>query len=468
MNRPAIRSILVVGDGIVGLAAALAFRRALPGVKVRVLGLPPDPAALADQFPAMLPTAGRFHAAIGFDELDLVRRNVALHHLGTRFTGADGAWCHSFGDVGRGEGAVPFHQIWLAARRGAAALQFGAYSTASVIGGAGRFVHPSGDPGSPLATYLYGLRVNPIRYRETLLAAAHDVPQIDGELVAVEREGERVAALRITDGTKLKADLYVDCSGPAARLIGELSDEYDDWSAWLPARHISTTWEASEAVAPLVQVETITDGWRLTATTPGLRLNSSVTMGESPGSTALRPGRRANAFVGNVLAIGDSAVALDPLHGANLSLAHSAILRAIDLIPGRNLHPLELGEYNRLTALEADRARDFHIMFQSQLATTAEPPAGLARTLAQWRSRGRLPFFEEEMFTESDWLQMLIGLGIIPDHASPLAEAIDSHKATSAMAKLAAEIAALAERLPHYSDYLAHLRAAPTGNRRQP
>ena len=466
MNRPAIRSILVVGDGIVGLSAALAFRRALPKAEVQVLSLPPDPAALADHFPATLPAVGRFHASIGLDELDLVRRNVAVHHLGTRFAGGKSHWIHSFGQVGRGEGAVPFHLIWLAARQAGASLPFGDYSTASVVGGRGKFVHPSGDPGSPLATYLYGLRVNPARYRETLLAAVRDVPLITGDVAAVEQADDgSVAGLRLADGSRLEADFYIDCSGPAARLIGAVSDDFEDWSAWLPARHVSYTSQPFDHPEPLSRVEPIPDGWRLTASAPGTRIDATITAREAPQSIAIRPGRRRNPFVGNVLAIGDSAVALDPLHGANLSLAHSAILRAIALIPGRDFHPLELAEYNRLTALETDRARDFHVLFQAQLDSAAEPPPSLERTLTQWRSRGRLPFFEEEIYTEDDWLQLLIGLDVIPDAVAPAAEVIDCTAASRAMADLAAEIAALAQRLPTYADYLTHMRAAPPGNR---
>ena len=466
MNRPAIRSILVVGDGIVGLSAALAFRLALPDVEVRVLRLPPHPAALADHFPTTLPAVGRFHASVGLDELDLVRRNVAVHHLGTRFTGPNGDWSHSFGQVGRGEGAVPFHLIWLAARRSGTVLPFGNYSTASVVGGAGKFVHPSGDPGSPLATYLYGLRVNPARYRETLLAAARDVPLIDGEIAAVERsENGLVAGLRLADDLRLEADWYIDCSGPAASLISLVGDEFDDWSEWLPARHVAYTSQPFDQPQPVSRVEVIPDGWRLTTSAPGTRIDATLTTRETLQSTGIRPGRRRNPFVGNVLAIGDSAVALDPLHGANLSLAQSAILRAIALVPGRDFHPLELAEYNRLTALETDRARDFHALFQSQLVSPAASPPSLERTLSQWRSRGRLPFFEEEIFTEDDWLQMLLGLGIIPDAISPAAEAIDRDAALRAMTDLASEIAALADRLPAYSDYLAHMRGAPVGYR---
>lgn len=468
MTRAAIRSILVAGDGIVGLSAALAFSRALPGVEISVLALPADPSAIADQFPATLPMVGRFHATIGIDELDLVRRGIASHHLGTRFTGEAGSWIHSFGAVGRGEGAVPFRQFWLDASHAGAALAFDQYSPASVIGAAGKFVHPSGDPGSPLASYLYGLRLNPKRYRAQLAEATDELPRLGSAIAAIERRADGgIAALRLADGRRVEADLFVDCSGSAALLIGAINQDYDDWSPWLPARHIAHTWEPVGPLEPLACVDAIADGWRLTATVPGATLTAGVTTTPTPGSTVIRPGCRRKSFVTNVLALGDAAVALDPLHGANLSLAHSAILRAIDLIPGRDCHPLELAEYNRLTALEADRARDFHALFQARLSGAIAPPDTLERTLTQWRARGRLPFFEEETFTESDWEQHLIGLGILPDAVAPLARAIDRTAATKAMASFAQELAALADRLPTYADYLVRVGQAPAASARR-
>lgn len=463
MTRAPIRSILVAGDGIVGLSAALAFSRALPSVAVSLLPLPSDPAAVADHFPATLPTIGRFHAAAGLDELDLIRRGIAVHHLGTRFDGGPaGPWTHSFGEVGRGEGPAAFHQLWLQAKQSGTALAYDKYSPASVIGGAGKFVHPSGDPASPLASYLYGLRLHPGRYRATLEAATGDLPRLEGGLESVERRDDgAIASLRLGGGAAASADLYVDCSGPAARLIGEAGD-FEDWSDRLPAAHLGAVWEDRDAPPePLARVAAIEGGWRLTATVPGAVLQAEVATSPTASSTAIRPGRLRNPFVGNVLAIGDSAVALDPLHGANLSLAHSAILRAIALLPGRDCNPLELGEYNRLTALETDRAADFHALFQTQLPGVAPPSPGLKRTLEQWRARGRLPFFEEETFTASSWTQLLIGIGIVPDHVAPVARAVDSGAAAAAMSGYARELQALAERLPGYADYLAKIASAP-------
>ena len=160
-----------------------------------------------------------------------------------------------------------------------------------------------------------------------------------------------------------------------------------------------------------------------------------------------------------MLALGDAALALGPIHGTGLSLAHNAILRAIELLPGRNCHPLELAEYNRLTAQETERARDF-VALHYLSTWSAPPPPSLARTLQQWRARGRLPFFEEETFDQSSWVQALIGISILPEAVAPLALKVDSNAAASAMAKLASTIEAIPGPMPDYPDYLARMAAS--------
>lgn len=453
MTDRAIRSILVAGDELVGLSAALAFSRALPQARVTILEVACGETALADLLPTTLPAVGRFHAAIGLNELDLVARGVACHHLGTSFSGLGPRdWIHTFGEVGRGEGAVPFHQLWLRAQR---TLPFAHYSAASVIGSLGKFVHPSGDPGSPLSSYSYGLRLHPERYRTALTAASTILPRVAGAIRRIERRQDGgIAAILLEGDRRVEADLYLDCTGPAALLLDEIDPGFEDWSAWLPPCSVSCTWSEGSEPDPLDHVRRGVDGWHLSATVPGAMLDLRLSAaGKGP---TLRPGRRPASFAANVLALGDAAIACGPLIGMNLSLAHSAILRAIDLLPGRNMHTLELAEYNRLTVLEHGRVRDALALFEAPAAAT---PASLARTLSQWRARGRLPFFEEETLDSSSWTQILIGQGILPDATTPLAKGVDTDAAASAMADFAQRLNSLAHDLPPYPSYLAKMGA---------
>jgi tryptophan halogenase len=485
----AIRSVCVAGGGIVGLSAALAFARALPKARVSVVATPADADALADRLPSTQPLVGRFHAAIGFDELDLVRTGIATHRLATRFErwSADGAaWHHALGGAGASLGDSQFYKVWAKARRAGRAGPFEGHIPAAVLARQGKFVHPDARPGSPLGTYLYALRLDPEQYRGRLEAAcdAQRVERTAGTLGGIDRrEDGGVAALRLEDGRRIEADLFLDCAGPAAPLLTALGDSFEDWSAWLPADRLLLGEAKSARPSPVDVVEAIDDGWRWTAplvdkALVGFVYASAVTSGaqarkvlDTGEAVAIRPGRQRAPWVHNVLAIGDAAVAVDPLEGVNLHLGHSAILRALELLPGRDCLPVELAEYNRRTEWETTRVRDFLALHylgsgrrKGRFWTALEgrpPPETLAMTLEQWQRRGRLPFFEEESFDRDSWTSVLFGLGIMPRDVDPVADGVSLDQAAPAIARHAERLAALPAKLPSYPDYLQRMRTPP-------
>lgn len=481
----AIRTVLVLGGGIVGLSAALAFARALPKVRVTVIDTPPDPAALADRMPGTLPTIARFHAAIGLDEAELVRAGIATHRLGTRFEkwSADGGhWYHCFGETGQSGGGVAFHQLWARARQAKQALPFHCYSVAAALAEAGKFVHPEPDPRSPLASFAYGLRLDPVRYRERLAAAP--IAREQGAFADVERRDDGgVAAVLLADGCRFEADLFVDCSGPAAPLAAAVGSAFEDWSGYLPCDRLLL----AEAAAPKAPTScdvaaAVAVGWRWQSplsdrTLTGLAYAAALTdegrarrafEARDAEAITIRPGRRPEPWTRNVLALGDAATAVDPLESANLYLAQSAILRALELLPGRDCNPLELGEYNRRTDQQTARVRDFLALHYLRSPRRDGPlwqamvgralPDSLAHTLDQYETRGRLPFYEEESFDNHSWLAVLGGLGVLPRAIDPVAAGIDPDQAARGLRRLADEVAALPPRLPGYADYLARMR----------
>jgi tryptophan halogenase len=478
----AIRSVAVVGGGIVGLSAAIAFARALPKARVELVETAPDPAALADRMPGTLPSVNRFHAAIGLDELDLVRSGIATHRLGTRFErwSADGGpWLHVFGEYGFAIGTIGFHDLWPQVRSGA--LAYHAYSPAALLAEAGKFVHPEERAGSPLSTYIYGLSLDPHSYRERLSAqaAAHDIARTAGELAGVERRADGgVAALLLGDGRRVEADLYLDCSGPGGALISQVTERFEDWSEWLPCDRLTVTRQRGSVPVPADIVSAEEDGWRWSASA-GLvaltgRLTASALSAGDEDWVKLRPGRRPEPWVGNVLALGDSATALDPLEWTNLHLAHNAILRALELLPGRDCHPLELAEYNRLAEQETLAARDFvalHYLRSGrrdgalwQVLAGRAPPDSLAHRLEQYEARGRLPFYEEESFEKESWHAVMLGMGVLPRAPAASALGLDLDEVARAMRDYSERLSALPERLPAYRDYLARMGSTPAGS----
>jgi tryptophan halogenase len=491
-NERAIRSIAVLGGGLVGLSAALAFARALPRVAVTIVDTPADPAALADRLPGALPTIHRFHAAIGVDEIDLIRLGITFHHLGTRFehwSASGEPWYHVFGEHGLPAGPAPFHHIWVRARHSGEALPFHEHSAAAVLAQAGKFAHPSPDPDSPLAGHLYGLRFNPGRYCEHLrtLARALPIRWTEGRFKAAERrEDGGIAALVLESGERIEADLFVDCGGPSAPLMTAVGGGFEDWSESLPGDRLILALDSDDtAPVPFDTASAEPLGWRMEQSVPGGLVRAFAfasgagedearrAFGREAEPVAVRAGRQRAPWIRNVLALGDAAVAVGVLENAGLHLAHNAILRALDLLPGRDCHPLELGEYVRRTSQETERVRDFialHFLRSGrsegpfwQTVAEAALPASLARTLDQFETRGRLPFFEEETFSTDSWLAVLFGVGILPRHVDPVAAAIDPAEAAAGMKRFADRVAKLPAGLPSYPDYLARMRRGGTG-----
>lgn len=492
-DRP-IRSIAIVGSGIVGLSAAITFARALPRARIIVVDTPSSPAALADRMPGTLPAVTAFHALIGLDELSLVRSGTALHRLGTRFEhwSADGtSWLHIFGEHGPSGSGAAWPHLWAAARRDGWKTPYHGLAVAAVLGEAGKFAHPADDPRSPLASFTYALQLDPQLYREQLIAIATRLPiaRIEGSVRHVERrEGGGVARLTLSGGASVEADLFIDASGPGSLLSADAA--FEEWHAWLPADRLLL---ASAAPAPeprpLDRAIATSVGWRAETTLLRRTLHLLAYAGAATGEArarrvlaaetglrdaeaiALRPGRLLEPWRGNLLAIGDAAVAVDPLEATNLHLAQSAILRALELLPGRDFHPLELAEYNRRSEQQAIRVRDFlalHYLrsdrsdgeFWKGLAARPLPPT-LARTVEQFQRRGRLPFFEEETFERESWLGALLGMGMIPSMTDAIAAGADRNRSLAEMRTFAEALTRLPERIPPYRAYLERMGQAP-------
>lgn len=460
MNATSIRSITVAGSGIVGLTAALAFARSLPLAKIIVIDAPADAASLADRMPTAWPTIGRVHALIGVDEFDLVSKGIATHHVGTVVHSAnDRSWVHAFAPHGKPVGPVQFDQIWHRAQQAGQARDYASYSAGAVLARAGKFVHPPRDGSSPFSGFLYGLRLDPKLYRTSLRdrASAVNVTFPLGMIDRVETSNSRVVSVTLDSGMSIEADLFIDCTGPAGLLISKLDDSFEDWPKHKANCLVIDEVEGTSC-SPAARLAFDESGWRGEWPLRDRTIRCAVGR-DLPQAIAIRPGRRPRPWAGNVLAIGDAATAVEPLHGLNLDLAHRAILLALELLPDRDFSALELAEYNRRSAIMTDQIRDFIALHHAGDGEGCLPDS-LSRRIDQYRHRGRLPFQEDEVLNREDWSAALIGLGIIPLNVDPAAAGVPLGRAVEAMEKIAMELETTVNGLPAYVDYLARIAGA--------
>ena len=455
-----IRTVAVAGSGLTAWSCGAALKRRIPSLEVKLISTPQAPDALADRMISTLPSIHSFHEDIGLTEEDTIVRAESGIRLGTLFDGwaADApAYVHAYGPYGTAVGGVPFHQLWLRDRRNASLAPFDRFSQAAELARSGRGSDGSADCQS-------GLQLTPQRYGELMRAYALHVGVVAREPaltdVVLRAEDGFIDGVTLEDGSSERADLFVDCTGPPALLHSRMDSPVLDWSQWLPCDRMTVIGGPTDKSVSLMDKATaIPAGWRWSASSPRASSSGVVYHSAHPlddltqraldarggDEIALRAGRRRDLWTRNCVAVGDAAVAIEPLEWTNLHLAHSQIDRIVSMMPGRDCAPVELFEFNRQCAAEADRVRDFvclHYICSQRSepfwkgAAAVSPPDTLAHTLELFAERGRLPFYEEETFTRDSWLAVLLGQGFEPRQVDPLADLVPpsvAERAISAM-----------------------------------
>lgn len=486
----AIREVLVVGGGIVGWSAAAALRRQMPWLRVGIVPQPVLTSSLSDRMPCALPSIMGFHADLGLSDQDTVLRTGSSYRLGSLFSGwakKQPDYLHTYGTHGRPLGAISFHLHWARLAAGGTTAPFDRHAPAAALARAGRFAPPSTVTDALFGVFEYGIQLDVARYHAMIRAfALHcGVCEQAGVVASVVlREDGFIDRIMLEGGASAQADLFVDCTGPAATLRSAIDGAREDWSEQFLCDRIMAVQGPAPADLPAYdRVTAAPAGWRWSAATPagGLhgicyasgfcddataarQLRSASGVETADGPIAFAPGTRPAPWRGNCVAVGDAATVIEPLEWSNLHLAHSAIDRIVAMMPGRDCAPVELAEYNRQAYAEAIRARDFVLLhyatssrnepFWRAAAATVLPPS-LAHSLELFRERGRLPVYEEETFARDSWLAVLFGQGVLPRRADPLAKALPAAEIAQAMAGLRRTIDAAIPQFPTHAAYLA-------------
>jgi len=493
---PPLGRVAIIGGGVEAWMTAAGLARATGGpmgakAAIRVV----ETGAVVTGALSTLPSLRSFHALLGLDEAALMAATRATYRLGTRFSDwtPSASFCDAFGEIGASLEGVGFHHYWTRLRQAGDATPLDDYSLAAVIARLGRFAGPDPDPRSPLSTLTYGLHLDAGLYVDVLrrLALQGGVAASAGEVVEVVRDGQtgRIAAVVLADGERVEAELFVDCTGPAALLIGD--EPFEDWSTLLPAdRAVRITAPVHGDAPPLTEIEAIAEGWRWRIPLrdrldSGLTYRAELTSDEAavtaaraglpsegaskPRFTSIRNGRRVRAMVGNCVAIGGAAGMVEAMDGADVHLIQSGVTRLIALFPRPGGAPVAAEEYNRLGAETFERVRDMAILHYRRagrrdgaiwdLGRDAPVPEKLAYRIAQFESRGRVVMYDEETFLEPSWITAFIGHGVLPGRYDPLADRMPLERARMTLDRMRQIFRQTAERAPTHAEALA--RVAP-------
>jgi len=494
MNESAIRRVVIVGGGTAGWMAAALLARGLGGA-CEIHLVESAEIGTVGVGEATIPQIQHINAFLGIDENDLMRFTHGTYKLGVQLNdwGRIGdSYLHAFGDVGLPLGLLPFHHYWLRSRAQGDTHPLWAYSLNTAAAAADKFARLDKVRNSPLGVIRYAYQFDAARYARYLHERIPEgaVKRIEGKVVDVKLRGGDgfIESLRLESGETIEGDFFIDCSGFRGLLIeGALKAGYENWQHWLPCdRALAVASARSTPMRPYTQAFARTSGWQWRIALQHRTGNGHVYCSrfisddeaaaqllanldgeplEDPRPLRFVTGMRKLAWNRNCLALGLAAGFMEPLESTSIHLVQSGLARFLGMFPDKHCDPLLVDQYNRQTRFEYERVRDFLILHYKaterddtpfwKACGAMEVPEELVRRIELFRHTGLIFREADELFTETGWLQVMLGQRIEPAHYHPLADELEKSKLQAFLSDIRTLINRAVERLPTHDDFVA-------------
>jgi tryptophan halogenase len=466
----AIQKILIVGGGTAGWLTAAFLAKTLGSAaggpqitlvessEIGIIGVGEG------SFPSIRGTL----AAIGLDEARFIRECDATFKQGVHFVhwahapgsegGAPDHYFHPFNSPSQRPGAPELLPYWLLGDAAGPDGRPRAFAEAATmqkrVADASRAPKRATDADwSGPMNYAYhfdaGKFAALLATHAKSLGVAHVVATVDR--VDVGDDG-RIAAVSTRDHGTLQADLYIDCSGFRAALIGAALGSpvkrLDDVLFVDRALAMQVPYPAADTPIASYTISTAHEaGWTWDI---GLQQRRGIgyvyssrhtsderaeqvlrayigpaAQGLTPRALKLDVGYRERQWIGNCVAIGLSAGFLEPLESSGIGLIETAAYLVGYLLPTLDDLNATAARFNALMRPRFDRIVDFLKLhyavtrrtdsaFWRDNADPASWPQSLRDMLSMWRSRPphRLDFVADlEMYPTSSWQYVLYGMG---------------------------------------------------------
>ncbi|MFC3580485.1 tryptophan halogenase family protein [Sphingomonas hylomeconis] len=503
------RRILIVGGGTAGWLTAAYLGKALgPGADITLLESPEIGVIGVGE--GTFPTIRATLKFLGIDEAAFLRETSATFKQGIRFAdwlhAPDGDRRHSYVHPFEAPFQTEFGSLvpyWLAQAPGTRAAFAEAVTIQARVADAGRAPKTAGDGNfdGPLA---YAFHCDAVKLAGLLSrhAIAGGVAHVADVVTRVEVAPDgAIAGVQTRDHGRLEADLYIDCTGFRAELIGRALGEpiRSVRDQLFTDRAITAKLPYPRATAPLASYTLATaheGGWIWDiglADTHGVGCVYSSAhldderaaailhdyLGVEPGaidtrSLAFEPGYRARQWIGNCVAVGLAGGFLEPLEATGIVMIEAAAAMIAELLPPAGPVAAPARRFNALMAARYDTIVTF-LKLHYALSRRREPfwrdnadpatwPAGLAELLDQWRYRppGRFDFtLDTETFAFFNYQYVLYGM----DFGTVVAAGRNAMPGVAGAERQFARIRSFGERamqdLPPHRDLVERLRADP-------
>lgn len=446
-RRP-IRRVVIAGGGTAGWMVAAGLSKSL-GKVLDIKLIESDEIGTVGVGEATIPTLLNFHSLLEINEQEFMAATQATFKLGISFENwrnRNEDYIHSFGLTGTDHWTAGFQHFWRKGRERGLAGDYGDYCLELKASQANRFAH------LPRNGMNYAYHMDASRYARYLrkFSEPFGVQRIEGKIAKVNTDAASgdITSLLLDSGTLIEGDLFIDCTGFRALLLGEtMKEEYEDWSHWLFCDSaIAVQTEATGPAVPLTRSIAHDAGWQWRIPLQhrvgnGIVFSSRYTDDDQARKTLLgnidgkvltdprvikfRPGQRRKTWSGNCVGIGLASGFLEPIESTSIHLIQRGIVRLLQMFPSDGIRQSDVDEYNFQTSTEIRHIRDFIILHYHVTNRRDSPfwrdaagmqiPASLRHRIELFRETGRVFRIPNELFAENSWIQVMLGQGIMPE-----------------------------------------------------
>jgi len=494
MSDNRIRSVVIAGGGTAGWMTAAILSKAFRPDRISITLIESEEIGTVGVGEATIPLIQNFNQILGLNEFDFVRKTQGTFKLGIEFVDwhrQGSRYIHPFGRLGDDFGMTPFHQQWLRARAHGYEAPISDFSITIQAALQGRFDKPHKNSPPVFSTYAYAYHFDASLYAKYLrgYSEGHGVERVEGKIADVEVRGEDgfIDKLILEDGRSFQADLFIDCTGFRALLIGKtLGVGYEDWSQWLPCdRALAVPTKRIDDPIPYTRSTARNSGWQwripLQHRTGNGYVYSSRFISDDdacaellanldapptadPRQLRFTTGRRTQAWEKNCVSLGLASGFLEPLESTSIHLIQTGAAKLLSWFPDRSFDPMVVGEYNRQVREETESIRDFLILHYHateradtpfwDYCRTMEVPETLKFKMEMFRRTGRVPEPSYDLFHPASWVAVMLGQGIIPQGFDPMVESVAPREAAAVLSGMRSVIAKAVEEMPTQQQFI--------------
>jgi tryptophan halogenase len=487
MTRKRIQKIVIAGGGTAGWMVAAGLSRTL-GKALDITLVESDEIGTVGVGEATIPTLVTFHRLLDINEQEFMAATQGTFKLGIGFENwrdLNQNYIHSFGTTGKDHWTAGFQHFWLKGRERNLAGDYGDYCVELKAALENKFAH------LPRGGMNYAFHIDAGLYAKFLrkFSEGYGVKRVEGKISNVLTHDDTgfIKAIRLDSGTEIAGDLFIDCTGFRALLIGQtLHEPYEDWSHYLPCDSaVAVQTESVGEAVPYTRSIAREAGWQWRIplqhrvgngmvycsrylsdeqAKQSLLANIEGKVRTEPRVIKFKPGQRRQTWVKNCVAVGLASGFIEPLESTSIHLIGRSIIRLLQMFPGERINPTDIEEFNRQTVAELEHIRDFIVLHYHvtnrqdtpfwNACRTMEIPASLQHRIDLFRETGRVFRFQNELFAENSWIQVMLGQGIAPQQHHQVADLMGDAELSRFLDQIKSHVDNTVMQLPKHQAYV--------------